>query len=192
MSEEFIPDVEMTSDVVESNVNYSEMTLAELVQAFEQLAANEERMKMLKEAEAIKAAFYRRLLKEKADAGIVTVAAVEEDAQEEEVGPQEQAEEESAVQVQESVSDNPFDEIEKGFKNLYNKYKKERAEYNRQLEKEREDNLVKKQAVIEDLKALLDKQEDVNATFPEFREIQNRWRAIGPVPMQNNRNNNER
>lgn len=191
MSEEFIPDVEMTSDVVESNVNYSEMTLAELVQAFEQLAANEERMKMLKEAEAIKAAFYRRLLKEKADAGIVTVAAVEEDAQEEEVGPQEQAEEESAVQVQESVSDNPFDEIEKGFKNLYNKYKKERAEYNRQLEKEREDNLVKKQAVIEDLKALLDKQEDVNATFPEFREIQNRWRAIGPVPMQNYRNINE-
>lgn len=191
MSEEFIPDVEMTSDVVESNVNYSEMTLAELVQAFEQLAANEERMKMLKEAEAIKAAFYRRLLKEKADAGIVIVAAVEEDAQEEEVGPQEQAEEESAVQVQESVSDNPFDEIEKGFKNLYNKYKKERAEYNRQLEKEREDNLVKKQAVIEDLKALLDKQEDVNATFPEFREIQNRWRAIGPVPMQNYRNINE-
>lgn len=191
MSEEFIPDVEMTSDVVESNVNYSEMTLAELVQAFEQLAANEERMKMLKEAEAIKAAFYRRLLKEKADAGIVTVAAVEEDAQEEEGGPQEQAEEESAVQVQESVSDNPFDEIEKGFKNLYNKYKKERAEYNRQLEKEREDNLVKKQAVIEDLKALLDKQEDVNATFPEFREIQNRWRAIGPVPMQNYRNINE-
>ena len=48
MSEEFIPDVEMTSDVVESNVNYSEMTLAELVQAFEQLAANEERMKMLR------------------------------------------------------------------------------------------------------------------------------------------------
>ncbi|MGN1220592.1 MAG: DUF349 domain-containing protein [Candidatus Cryptobacteroides sp.] len=191
MSEEFIPDVEMTSDVVESNVNYSEMTLAELVQAFEQLAANEERMKMLKEAEAIKAAFYRRLLKEKADAGIVTVAAVEEDSQEEEVGPQEQAEDESAAQVQESVSDNPFDEIEKGFKDLYNKYKKERAEYNRQLEKEREDNLVKKQAVIDDLKALLDKQEDVNATFPEFREIQNRWRAIGPVPMQNYRNINE-
>ena len=109
MSEEFIPDVEMTSDVVESNVNYSEMTLAELVQAFEQLAANEERMKMFKEAEAIKAAFYRRLLKEKADAGIVSVAVAEEDSQDEEVGSQEQAEDESAAQMQESVSDNPFD-----------------------------------------------------------------------------------
>ena len=124
MVEEIIPDVEMTPDVAESNVNYSEMTLAELVQAFEQLAANEERMKMFKEAEAIKAAFYRRLLKEKADAGIVSVAVAEEDSQDEEVGSQEQAEDESAAQMQESVSDNPFDEIEKGFKNLYNKYKK--------------------------------------------------------------------
>ena len=45
--------------------------------------------------------------------------------------------------------------------------------------------------MIADLKALLEKQEDVNATFPEFREIQNRWRAIGPVPAQNYRNINE-
>ena len=30
MVEEIIPDVEMTPDVAESNVNYSEMTLAEL------------------------------------------------------------------------------------------------------------------------------------------------------------------
>ena len=81
--------------------------------------------------------------------------------------------------------------MEKGFKELYNAYKKERAEYNRQLEKEREQNLALKEAVIADLKALLEKQEDVNATFPEFREIQNRWRAIGPVPAQSYRNLNE-
>lgn len=177
----------MTPDVAETNVNYSEMTLAELVQAFQQLVADEERMKMLKEAEAIKSSFYRRLLKEKADAGIEVPASQEpsSDAAVEEV----QAEAE--VETPESVSDNPFAEIERGFKDLYNKYRKERAEYNRQLEKEREENLAKKQAVIDDLKALLDKQEDVNATFPEFREIQNRWRAVGPVPAQNYRNLNE-
>ncbi len=183
MSEEIIPDVEMASDVAENNVNYSEMSLAELVQAFGQLVADEERMKMLKEAEAIKASFYKRLLKEKADAGVEV--AVAQDAAAEEVPA------ESEAEVAESVSDNPFAEIERGFKEIYNKYRKERAEYNRQLEKEREENLVKKQAVIDDLKALLDKQEDVNATFPEFREIQNRWRAVGPVPAQNFRNLNE-
>ena len=189
MSEEIIPDV-IASDVpetvetveieevvenVESAVNWSEKTLAELVNAFEQLVQNEERMKMSKEAEAIKAAFYKRLLKEKAEAGFA-VAEISE------------TENETA---EDEVADNPFVEIENGFKTIYNRYKKERAEYNRQQEKEREDNLAQKEAVIADLKLLLEKQEDVNATFPEFREIQNRWRAIGPVPAQNYRNINE-
>ena len=189
MSDVIIPDVELTSDVVvaepvetaEPAVNYSEKNLAELIKLFEELVQNEERMKMSKEAEAIKSAFYKRLQKEKADAGL-TVAE-----------PAAETEEAEAVEtpVEDTVSENPFAEVERGFKDLYNKYKKERAEYNRQLEKEREDNLAKKEAVIADLKALLEKQEDVNATFPEFREIQNRWRAVGPVPAQSYRNINE-
>ena len=186
MSDVIIPDV-LASDVpetvetveieeVESTVNWSEKNLAELVKAFEELVQDEDRMKKSKEAEAIKAAFYKRLQKEKADAGYV-VAEVEEGA-----------EDEAAV---EETAENPFAEVEKGFKGLYNTYKRERAEYNRQLDKEREHNQTLKEAVIADLKALLEKQEDVNATFPEFREIQNRWRAIGPVPAQSYRNLNE-
>ena len=188
MSEQIIPDVELTSDVVvaepvaneEPAVNYSELTLAELVKLFEELVQNEERMKMSKEAEAIKAAFYKRLQKEKADAGLVSEPVAETEETETEEAP-----------VEETASENPFVEIEKGFKDLYNKYKKERAEYNRQLEKEREQNLALKEAVIADLKALIEKQEDVNQTFSEFREIQNRWRAVGPVPAQSYRNLNE-
>ena len=172
MSEEMIPDVELTSDVAvaeaaeiaESAVNYSEKNLAELVALFEELVQNEERMKMSKDAEAIKAAFYKRLLKEKSEVN----------AEEAEEG-----------------TENPFAAVEAGFKDLYNKYRKERSEFNMQLEKEREHNLVLKEAVIADLKALLEKQEDVNATFPEFREIQNRWKAVGAVPAQNFRNINE-
>ena len=190
MVEEIIPDVEMASDVAESNVNYSEMTLAELVNAFEQLLDNADRMKMSKEAEAIKSAFYRTLLKEKAQAGLS--ADIPQDDLSEEVADENALPSETeASAAEESISENPFAEIERGFKSLYNQYRKERAEYNRQVEKEREENLAKKQAVIEDLKALLEKQEDVNATFPAFREIQNRWRAVGPVPPQNFRNINE-
>ena len=189
MSEVIIPDVELTSDVVvaetaetaEPAVNYSEKTLAEFIKLFEELVQNEERMKMSKEAEAIKSAFYKRLQKEKAEAGLVATDAT----------PETEEAEEAETPAEDTVSENPFAEVERGFKDLYNKYKKERAEYNRQLEKEREDNLAKKEAVIADLKALLEKQEDVNATFPEFREIQNRWRAIGPVPAQSYRNINE-
>lgn len=192
MSDVIIPDVDMTSDVPESVeniieeaaapvVNYSEKNLAELVGLFEELVQNEDRMKMSKEAEAIKSAFYKRLQKEKADAGL---AVQEVNGEAEDETPQE-------VPAEDVVSENPFAEIERGFKEIYNRYRKERAEYNRELEKEREQNQALKEAVIADLKELLEKQEDVNETFPQFREIQNRWRAIGPVPAQSYRNLNE-
>ena len=193
MSELINPGVEVTPDVPESvenmvaetvemaepAVNYSEKTLAELVRLFEELVRNEERMKMSKEAEALKSAFYKRLQKEKTDAGVSGGT------------PAEDAMEDVETVVEDTVEENPFAEMERGFKEIYNTYRKERAEFNRQLEKEREHNLEVKEAVIEDLKALLEKQEDVNATFPEFREIQNRGRAAGPVPAQNYRNLNE-
>ena len=84
MSELINPGVEMMPDVPESvesvieevaepAVNYSEKNLAELVRLFEELVQNEERMKLYKEVEAIKAAFYKRLQKEKADAGLTAV-----------------------------------------------------------------------------------------------------------------------
>ena len=194
MSEEIIPDVVLTSDVpetveniveeaAENHVSYSEKTLAEIVRLFEELMNDEGRMKRAKDAEALKAAFYKRLQKEKFDAGLTATDVV----------PAEQTAEEQEVveETVETVSENPFAEIEKGFKELYNRYRKEKAEFNRQLDKEREDNLAAKEQVIADLKNLIEKQEDVNATFPEFREIQNRWRAIGPVPAQSFRNINE-
>ena len=203
MSEQIIPDVELASDVVvaeaaeiaEPAVNYSEKTLAELVKLFEELAQSEDRMKLAKEAEAIKSAFYKKLQKEKAEAGFGQEPVVEPEAVESEADAVEQeveaAEPETAEASAEEVTANPFVEIERGFKALYVNYKKERAEYNRQLEKEREQNLALKEAIIADLKALLEKQEDVNETFPQFREIQNRWRSVGPVPATSYRNINE-
>lgn len=153
MSEVIVPDVEITSDVPEKK------SLAEIVKAFEELIQNEDRMKMSKEAEALKSAFYRTLAKEKAEAG--------------------------------NVEESPLTEIENVFKEMYNAYKKERSEYNKGLEQEALANLALKEAVISDLKALLEKQEDVTGTFQQFREIQDRWRAIGQVPPQNYRNINE-
>ena len=163
-------------------VNFAEKTLAELSELFEKLGTGLERVKRSKEAEAIKSAFYKRLSKEKADAGLGTVEEPASDAPVEEAAP---------AESDDAVKNNPFEVIEAGFKSLYNDYKKERAEFNRQLEKEREDNLTAKQGVIEELKTLVEKQEDVGSSFPAFRDIQNRWRAIGPVPAQNYRDIND-
>ena len=194
MSEEIIPDVPVASDVLENEepvVNYSAMSLAELADMFQKLAISEDRMKRSKEAESIKSAFYKKLLKEKSEAGS-TSEVHEPGGTEEEVAEEQVATPSSGQEpADDTVSESPFDEIERGFKALYNAYRKEKAEYNRQLEKEREHNFELKEAVIADLKALVEKQEDVNATFPAFREIQNRWRAIGPVPVQNFRNLND-
>jgi hypothetical protein len=158
MSEEIIPEVINTSDVperVESTVNYSEMNLAELSELFAELNGSEDKLKRSKEAEAIKAAFYKRLLKEKSE------------------NPVEEGEE------------HPLNPVEQAFKSVYEAYKKERAAYTAQVEAEREKNLEKKEAVIAELKALIENQENVGAAFPEFRKLQDRWREIGQVPAKN-------
>lgn len=172
INESVVPDAEEETPQ-EPAVDLGNLTLAELSERFDKLSQAEDRMKRYKEAEAIKSAFYRRLSKEKADAGLgskVDEPSSREDVIEE-VGPQTQEEKE-----------NPFAAIETAFKGVYANYKKERAEYNRQQDEQREQNYEKKMAVIEELKALVEKQEDVNTTFPAFRELQNKWREIGPVP----------
>ena len=172
INESVVPDAEEETPQ-EQTVDLGNLTLAELSERFDKLSQAEDRMKRYKEAEAIKSAFYRRLSKEKADAGLgskVDEPSSREDVIEE-VGPQTQEEKE-----------NPFAAIETAFKGVYANYKKERAEYNRQQNEQREQNYEKKMAVIEELKALVEKQEDVNTTFPAFRELQNKWREIGPVP----------
>ncbi len=206
MSDELNPGVEPKPDVLENapvevnetsvvesaKVNecadYSSMSLAELSQQFEQLAESDDRMSKSKEAEAIKSAFYKKLSKEKSAAGF---GESEEIPEEENVEvPAEVAESEQESEDK-SQTNNPFAILENGFKAIYVKYKKERAEYNKKIEAEREENLKKKQAVVDELKALVDKQDDLGTAFPAFRELQARWRAVGPVPVQNFRNLND-
>ena len=153
MSEAIIPDVEITSDVPERK------SLAEIVKAFEELLLNEDRMKMNKEVENLKSAFYKTLSKEKAEG---------------------ENPDEAALTALETV-----------FKEKYNQYKQERGEYNKSRESEMEANLQAKLAVIDDLKALIEKQDNLNDTFQEFRALQERWRGIGQVPAQHYRNTQE-
>ena len=183
MTEEIKPVVaEEPADVAKVEQNYGEKTLAELSELFQSLTESEDRMKRSKEAEAIKSAFYKRLSREKAEAGEDTVV--------EEPDENTPAEEASTIPMQ-SGPISPFAAIEAGFKALYMEYKKERAEFNREQDAQREENFAKKQAVIEELKVLVEQPADMKDAFPKFREIQNRWREIGPVPQQNFRDIND-
>ena len=184
MSEEIKPVVnEETADVAkqEQEVNFAEKTLAELSGLFQSLSESEDRMKRSKEAEAIKSAFYKRLSKEQAEAG--EAAVVDE--------PDENTPADEQTVPLQSGPVSPFAAIEAGFKSLYVAYKKERAEYNKELDAQREENLARKQAIIEELKTLVEEPGDMKDAFPKFRDIQNRWREVGPVPQQSFRDVND-
>lgn len=76
------------------------------------------------------------------------------------------------------------DPLELELKDLFKKYRKYKAEYNRSLEKVKESNLEKKYEVIEKLKELANNTDSIGDSFQEFRELQKQWKEIGPVPQQ--------
>jgi hypothetical protein len=73
---------------------------------------------------------------------------------------------------------------EETFKELYNQYKKKRAELVQRLEKEKEENLSLKYKIIDEINELINKEESINKTFQEFRDLQKRWRDVGLVPQK--------
>lgn len=74
------------------------------------------------------------------------------------------------------------DECEKRLKDLFVVYRSKRDEFLSMLESDKEKNYQSKLAIVEELKELLGSSETLNHTFTQFRELQNRWREIGPVP----------
>lgn len=158
--------------------DYSGKSLKEITQLFQEMLDKGDQQELYKHAELIKAAFYKVLKREKIAAGLyiqepgdTTVPGTEEAAGNEAEAP-------------EKISNNPFAEMERGFKELYGKYKSGRQSYIQNIEKAKEENLAKKQEIIEELKALLETAEDVNHTFPAFRELQNRWKSISNIVPQ--------
>ncbi len=180
MSEEIKPVITEEVADVEKKDQLGDKSLAELSQLFQELMDSEDSMKRSKEAEAIKSAFYKRLSKEKADAG--------EDSSVQE--PDENSEDEATVPMQ-SGPVSPFAAIESAFKSVYIDYKKARAQYNKELDAQRDANLATKQGIIEELKRLVEEPGDMKDAFPKFRDIQNRWRETGPVPQQSFRDIND-
>ena len=168
MSENIIPEKiqEIVSDVDEKDAgavqDLSGKSLAELSDLFVKTRSGEGAMSRSKELEAIKSAFYKLLSKLKGESD-----------------------------GESRAENDPFEVVEQNFKAIYSDYKRERAEYMSRLEAEREESLKKKKAIIEELKALVEGQEDVSSQFTAFRELQNRWREAGPVPVQSYRDIND-
>ena len=146
-----------------SKPDYQTLSKEELLNVLRELIDSDSVNSIREEVEAIKVSFYKR---HKAEIEQKRKRFMQEGGDVEDFDPGE-------------------DQEELIFKELYRKYRHSKAALNRGLEKTRQGNLEEKLKVIEDLKDLVNRHEDVNLTFSEFRQLQKRWHDIGSVPQQN-------
>ena len=71
------------------------------------------------------------------------------------------------------------------FNEVYSEYREKRNQYYKTLEKNLKDNLAKRLQIIEDLKGLVNIEEDINTTYKSFKDLQESWRQTGPIPRNN-------
>lgn len=75
------------------------------------------------------------------------------------------------------------DEIEQNFRQLFSIYKQKRAEASAKREAEMQQNLLRKQNILEQMKQLAESETaDVTANLQKMRDLQAEWKTIGPVP----------
>ncbi len=141
--------------------DYSLLSRDELVEKLTSLLADKPIQKVRSEVDSIKINFYK---KHKADY---------EKKRKEWV--------EAGGAIGEFVA--PEDPLEPQIKELLKQYRDLKAQHNRGLEDQKVKNLEAKKAIIEQIKDLVNRNESVNQTFQEFRELQQKWREVGPVPQ---------
>jgi len=139
-------------------LDYTKMELEDLVKELETLLKNNQIQQIKTQVEGIKNAFnlkFGTLLAEKKAAFL--------------------AEGGNSIDFQYS---NP---IKITYNKLLSEYKHKRDAYYADLEKQLKANLEKRVEVIEKLKQLI-ANADTKTMYKKFRELQDQWRAIGPVP----------
>jgi hypothetical protein len=80
------------------------------------------------------------------------------------------------------------DPLEQRFNDAFGIFKANRAKQNEDLEKQKVDNLAKKQGILDELKGIIASDESLKKTYDDFRALQDRWKEIGPVPAAENSN----
>lgn len=144
-----------------ANVDYTTYTKQELIDRLKELLNSHSIPNLKREVDIIKATFYK---KQRAD-----------------------NEENKKEHISQGGHPDTFepekDPLEQELRDLLKRFKEKKAEANKKIEEKRKRNLEKKYQIIEELKNLVNKKESMDQTFKEFRDLQRRWREIGPVPQ---------
>lgn len=67
------------------------------------------------------------------------------------------------------------------FQALLQEYREKRNDYYKELDTKHKENLIKRKEIIEEIKNLINVEEDINTTFKHFQQLQERWRKAGSV-----------
>jgi len=76
------------------------------------------------------------------------------------------------------------DELEKRFGRAMRRITRQRHEFIEAQERQRAENLRTKQEILDQLKELIQNEENMSRAFNTFHDLQARWRSTGPVPQQ--------
>lgn len=76
----------------------------------------------------------------------------------------------------------PYDPYEERLKELLATYKERKALYLQQLDKQREENLARKNALLDELKAIIDNPDEVGKQYQRVQQIQQEFKDITDVP----------
>ncbi len=74
------------------------------------------------------------------------------------------------------------DDMEESLKELLTMFKERKAQYLQALEKEREENLARKNALLQELKTIIDTPDEVGKQYQRVQQIQQEFKAITDVP----------
>ncbi|WP_353778317.1 DUF349 domain-containing protein [Winogradskyella sp. 3972H.M.0a.05] len=86
-----------------------------------------------------------------------------------------------------SKGGNPIDfyyssDVKKRFNSAYKDYRNSISSYYKDLENTLKANLQNRIEIIEEIKGLLNVEENINTTYKHFKELQEKWRNAGPIP----------
>ncbi|MCD7710498.1 MAG: DUF349 domain-containing protein [Porphyromonadaceae bacterium] len=76
----------------------------------------------------------------------------------------------------------PFDSLEETLKTLLNLFKEKKTAYLEMLEKEKTENLARKQAILDEIKKYLQDPDNIGKYYNEFKEKQQEFKEIVNVP----------
>ncbi len=161
-ADEPIGEADQPSGESSAEERFSGKSKTELLDLFERMLAEQPVQSIRRDVEALKIAFYRL---RRAEVETARRAFIEGGGAEEAFVP-------------------TVDGAEVRLKDLFKEYRRRRDEFIAGLEAEKEQNYRTKLAIIDELKELIDSDETLNHTFTKFRELQQRWKETGPVPVQ--------